>query len=236
MLFSNVRDITIPEGKVMQITDGSGNVLWRMREEPGLPSSYQEVVYVQAASDVGAYLDLGLTFDKAALIEIGLYNDTSQTSGQIFGAAENSGKLRCMITAPYSKNVATFYGSTESAFLERTYAMTSGKNEFEYSLKKGEMYAIRKDLGTVTSLSTQGEYTMTSNLLLFAQNYNGTPRYAGLRRVYYFKYYNKDGTLICDLVPCYRKSDGVIGMYDKARNRFLTNVVSGSFTKGSDAN
>ena len=75
---------------------------------------------------------------------------------------------------------------------------------------------------------------MTSNLLLLGQNYNGTPRYAGTRRVYYFKYYDKNDALICDLYPCYRKSDGVIGMYDKVRNLFLTNAGSGSFTKGAN--
>jgi len=77
---------------------------------------------------------------------------------------------------------------------------------------------------------------MTSDLLLLAQYYNGTPRFAGLRRVYYFKYYDKDNSLICDLVPCYRKADGVIGMYDVVRRTFLTNVGSGSFTKGADVN
>lgn len=199
---------------------------------PTFTDQYQEVQYIQAADGVGAYLDLGFTFDKAAYMEIGLYNNGS--SAQIFGAAENSGKIRCMITAPYENGVASFYGSTGSAYIGGTYTMTSGKNEFEFSLKKGEMRMVRKDLGTVGTNTTQGEYTMTSNLLLLAQYYNGTIRYGGLRRVYYFKYYDKDNTLICDLVPCYRKSDGVIGMYDKARDRFLTNVGTGSFTKGAD--
>jgi hypothetical protein len=112
--------------------------------------------------------------------------------------------------------------------------MTGGKNEFEFSLKKGELRVVRKDLGTVGTKTTQSEYTMTSNLLLLAQNYNGTPRYGGLRRVYYFRYYDKDNTLICNLVPCYRTADGVIGMYDVVRKKFLTNVGSGSFTKGAD--
>lgn len=37
-----------------------------------------------------------------------------------------------------------------------------------------------------------------------------------------------------DLIPCYRKSDGVIGMFDLITEAFLTNEGSGSFTKGAD--
>ena len=230
MDFSSIKEIVIPEGKVVKITDSSANILWQEPVSDSI-SNYQEVAYIQAASGVEAYLDLGFVFDKAALVEFGTYCASSQTTGYLFGAAENSGKIRCMSTmCVNNKAVAAFYSSTGSAYTEQTYAMKNGLNEFEYSLKKGEMRVIRKDLGTVATITTQGEYTMTSNLLLFAQNYNGSPRYGGLRRIYYFRYYDKDNTLICDLMPCYRKSDGVIGMYDKVRNKFLTNVGSGSFT------
>lgn len=231
MNFSNFREIMIPEGRVIKIIDSNANIIWQEQVKT-LPEEYQQVDWIQAANGVGAYLDLGFTFDKAALIKIGIYCDSLQTSGQIFGAAENNGKLRCMITAPFSSaSTASFYGSTGSTYNNKTYGMTSGKNEFEFSLKKGEMRIVRKDLGTIATETSQGEYTMTSNLLLFGQNYNGTVRYAGLRKVYYFKYYDANNNLICDLVPCYRKADQTIGMYDTVRNIFLTNAGSGYFTR-----
>lgn len=37
-----------------------------------------------------------------------------------------------------------------------------------------------------------------------------------------------------DLIPCYRISDGEIGMYDAVSKQFYTNQGSGSFTKGAD--
>jgi hypothetical protein len=89
---------------------------------------------------------------------------------------------------------------------------------------------------SVGSITTQGEYTMTNNLYLFSQNYNGAPRFSGVIRVSYFKYYDKNDELICNLVPCYRKSDSVIGMYDLVRGIFLTNAGAGTFTKGADVN
>ena len=232
MNFSNVNSITIPEWTVSKITC-DGVVLW---QSGTMPSTYQQVEWIEAASGVGAYLDLGIQFDKAAKMEIGVYTYAQNT--QTFGAAENSGKLRCMMTLPYQVSgtirTATFYGSTGSAYIERTMQLNNGYEEIEFSLKKGSIFAKSKITGYTASYTTQGEYTMTSNLLLLGQNYNGTPRYAGTRRVYYFKYYDKNDTLICDLIPCYRKSDGVIGMYDIVRKQFLTNKGSGSFTKGAD--
>lgn len=43
-------------------------------------------------------------------------------------------------------------------------------------------------------------------------------------------------TISLDLVPCYRKSDGEIGMYDLVSKTFLTNAGTGTFTKGADVN
>ena len=42
--------------------------------------------------------------------------------------------------------------------------------------------------------------------------------------------------VIRNYVPCYRKSDGVIGLYDTINREFKTNEGTGSFTKGSDIN
>lgn len=39
-----------------------------------------------------------------------------------------------------------------------------------------------------------------------------------------------------DLVPCYRKIDYIIGMYDIIGERFYINEGTGSFTKGQNVN
>ena len=45
-----------------------------------------------------------------------------------------------------------------------------------------------------------------------------------------------NGEVIRNYVPCYRKSDGVIGLYDTINKQFKINEGTGSFTKGSDVN
>ena len=233
MIFANVKEITIPEGTVKEIY--SGNILlWSASR---IPTEYQEVEYIRAASNQGAYLNLGFAFDTKATIYLNQYITSSSVS-YIFGAAENSGKLRCCFSNPYTNGAGcgTFYGSSGSYFIgiEAKYVLNS-VNEYILTVENKKLQTYNKTNDYLSTNDQQGAYTMTNNLYLFAQNYNGTMRYgSGTRQIHYFAYYDKNNDLICELIPCYRKSDGVIGMYDTARNIFLTNAGTGTFTKGAD--
>ena len=68
---------------------------------------------------------------------------------------------------------------------------------------------------------------------IFAVN-NGTPKLPtkGLG-IQYFSF-SENGELKRNFLACYRKSDGVIGMYDTVNNEFYTNAGTGTFTKGND--
>lgn len=230
MNFANTKSITIPEGSVKKITAG-GVVLWE-KITSRLPSEYQEVEYVQNPKGSGAYIDLGFSFVKSATIYINYIVEES-TGTQLFGAAENSGKLRCMITHTAD---AVFYGSNGRNYISASFSRETilGENDYRFQLKQGALQIEDLSTSEVKTMTTQAEYTMTNNLYLFAQNYNDTMRYAGTIKLKSFSYYNKDDVLICDLVPCYRKVDGVIGVYDLARKIFLTNAGTGIFIKGAD--
>lgn len=52
-------------------------------------------------------------------------------------------------------------------------------------------------------------------------------------RVYSIIVYNNNAVL-WNGIPCYRKSDNVIGFYDTVSKTFFANAGSGSFTKGAD--
>ena len=228
MDFANVKSVTIPEGNVKKITCGSV-VLW---ESGGLPSEYQRVEWISDVIDGVAYIDLGFAFDKGAVIKTNFIVHVS--SGHPFGSAENSGKYRCMISQN-GPGSYVIYGSNGSAYINTAMQNLGSEVDFVFTLKKGALSVEDLITGEKSStMATQAEYTMTNNLLLFAQNYNGTPRFAGTYSIKTFQYYDNDDNLICDLIPCYRKSDGVIGMYDVVRRIFRTNAGAGSFAKGAD--
>ena len=77
----------------------------------------------------------------------------------------------------------------------------------------------------------------TKSIYLFANNdINGyTWNENWCAKLYYMKFYNSD-TLVRDFVPCYRKSDSAIGLYDLVNNKFYANYWSWSFTKWADVN
>lgn len=81
----------------------------------------------------------------------------------------------------------------------------------------------------ILSWSTVASYTWTATIKL---NYWGTP---SRNRWYYVKIYD-GSTLVRDLVPCYRKDDSVIWMFDLVNKKFYTNSWSWTFTKWPDVN
>lgn len=86
-----------------------------------------------------------------------------------------------------------------------------------------------------TTIATPASASFTwVELNLFAMNRNGTAREFGWFKMYYCKLWDGE-TLVRDFVPCYRKSDSVIWMYDLVNNQFYTNSWSGAFTKGTDS-
>lgn len=68
-------------------------------------------------------------------------------------------------------------------------------------------------------------------IALFATNRGGM--LIGNQKIYNCKIYSND-VLVRDLMPCYRKSDNVIGMYDKINKVFYTNKGTGTFVKGTE--
>lgn len=245
--FASVTSLAIPEGNVVQIAAADGTVLWAAATG-NIPAAYQEVEWIRADKDVKAYINLGFTFDTAATIYIEQFLENAPqwlSSGEEtypFGAADSTGIYRCMLTSPGNAFGTFIYGSDGTKYLS-SYGkgIYQGKNRLKLIYKKGDFHWENLDTGEVSgknAASVNIEYTMTDNLYLLGQNYKGAARFNSTkgheRCVGRFSYYDKNNALICDLYPCYRKSDGVIGMYDKVRNLFLTSAGSGSFTKGPD--
>lgn len=69
-----------------------------------------------------------------------------------------------------------------------------------------------------------------TNLWLFRRR-NGND--GGASRIYNFEILNGENTKL-QLIPCYRKSDSEIGMYDTVSGTFYTNAGSSTFVKGDD--
>ena len=54
-------------------------------------------------------------------------------------------------------------------------------------------------------------------------------------KIYSVKF-SEQGNLLRDMIPCYRKTDNVAGMYDIVNDVFYTNQGTGVFAVGADIN
>lgn len=89
--------------------------------------------------------------------------------------------------------------------------------------------------GSSYNYSTTAWGTNPVGIMLFASHAGGAPwdTELGLGRLYYCRFYDNNN-LIRDFIPARRKSDNVVGLYDKLNNVFYTNSGSGSFVAGNN--
>ena len=89
--------------------------------------------------------------------------------------------------------------------------------------------------GNNTNLSyTSTALTTTYTYHIFTNNNGGNKTaQASSIKIYYCDIIN-NGTQFCELKPCRRDSDGVIGMYDLVSRTFKTNSGAGSFIAGPE--
>lgn len=76
-------------------------------------------------------------------------------------------------------------------------------------------------------------FTSTISAYVFWKRRNSSVESYSAMKLYYLKLWN-NWTLERDFVPCYRKSDNVIWLYDLANDQFYTNSWTWTFTKWPD--
>ena len=180
-----------------------------------LPSAYQEVEYIENTGR--QYINTGITPDNDTDVGV-TASDVTETSAQIFAAG---GTYR-IVKFSANRLIGATIGSTSIP------SSSSGADKFTAKIENKTFYFN----GTVIGSSTDTIST-SYTLELFRGNYGGSAQYYSKFKCY-GAYVKQNGELILYLVPCYRKSDNEIGMYDLINNVFYTNSGTETFTKGAD--
>lgn len=192
----------------------------------GLPSEYQEVEYIENSGT--QYINTGITPGKNYKFEIKFMDTTAENSFYATGArASSSGTI--------------YYGINGSSVTGNILVSSTTINSGAYRMKNYiyECSANFNEDKTGTAylkcLTTDDEFTGTQNAVL-PNNYTYKVMLFAVRsanivnsmRLYYFKQW-RNGDLMRDFVPCYRKADNVAGLYDKVTKTFYTNNGTGDF-------
>jgi hypothetical protein len=221
---------------------GGGDV-----DEP-LPEEYQEVEYIQ--TDGTAYIDTGYSFSGDAQFDF----ETLYAGNGIYllGATDNAHVKRFIISA--SNNLYDFYGTGTAGTAFADYNVIFNRDIRNEMIRvKGVMrpgwfccFEPGYRCGGATATNV-GSYAVENTIYFLAQRYGTTIRSgAGNqgRRFYIADWNGSKYVAARKMRSCYRKSDGVIGMYDLAHseagndpldnNFFINAASSGAFTKGAD--
>ena len=212
------------ETKIKVSKNLDGSFKYDVKEHYILPDDYTLVEYIESTAvqyvntDVLPNQNTGFDITYKSLDSIG--NDAY---GTILGSKTSTSNFELTTYTNDSDLLGTFrYGNGEY-----NAGLTT---ELMHVTLKNQKYTNNDNV----EISLNKEFQLSSELTIFGLNDGGTVTNKGKVQLYSLKLYDGND-LIRDFVPCYRKSDGTIGLYDLANARFYTNNGSGSFLKGEDA-
>lgn len=201
-----------------------------------LPLDYQEVEYIESTGT--QYIDTGMSISStdASFMSKLKFSVSSFTDGDqvILG---NTYQDNCMYWLPQ-------FGGTTLRMFSR--GNGSGNIVYGPNLITNTIYNINSYTSetlqklviehNVYSKTTNLTMMDSQNLYLFANNYKNTTVTAYSAIKLYKAQLYKSEQLVRDFIPCYRKSDNEIGLYDLVGKQFYVNQGTGAFLKGPNVN
>lgn len=195
-----------------------------------LPSEYQEVEYISGTGT--QYINTLYKPNQDTKTEISV--ETINLNGTFvpFGTRENA-RLDYVLGINFnSKNYIQY--NTNTAIYSEGSSSSLLNTKFIARLDKNIGRITYNDTNIDIVPTTTSDFSCNTNLYLGCLNNNGNTQYLSPSyKLYYCKIW-EDGTLIKYLIPCYRKSDDEIGLYDLVNNVFLINAGTGTFVKGNN--
>ncbi len=193
-----------------------------MQETGGLPGAYQTVEWIN-----GADCDIDLQYvPKVKPRAVSRFAITASGDRDVMGFASNTQPsfiIDCFVFNDVTKTAwYNRYYNTRAYSFVFNFGAYDEYHDFDFGQTVYVDGVIKKDT------MEDGDWNVnTQSFHVFAAR----TRHPGVK-LYTFKLYDGDN-LVRDLIPCYRKSDSVIGVYDKISKAFYTST-HGIFTKGQN--
>lgn len=188
---------------------------------PWFPKEYQQVEWIQSWSN--QYIDTWYYPTNNTKVEFKISNWTETWSHQIFWEDVNWSSWDwgfSIVTDAYH-----FNGPVSCSHWMNNWWV----HEWEFSQQWLYVDWVLKATPATTT------FTASQTMSIFCLHRNGSYIEYSNNKLYYFKIY-ENWVLQMDFVPCYRKSDWVIWLWDKVWKQFYPNQGSGTFGKGNDVN
>ena len=232
LVYENYRDIIATGNDIINITKAKANSLNYLKafgkcEQRRLPVGYQQVEYIESTGT--QYIDTGINTNTTTSryetkINPSLVSGTIGIFGTRNGSTANQSSMNVFIIDGAFR--LDWLNGAMGGFVRNI----SSNTEYTISITRGlaTINNVNYTFGDTTSID--GSYTFYIGSFnnvgsVYSKGFSG--------KIYYSKLYNNN-ILVFDGVPCYRKSDNEIGMYDLVSNTFFTNAGTGTFTAGAE--
>ena len=201
-----------------------------------LPKEYREVEYIESTQE--QYIDTGYSpnINTELICDFGSFSFVTSDGGGNYrgpyGCSDTSNNARAGISkAQGASRVYTSFGNK----VDITYITTgtsSWANRTLHSLSKNGVY--ENGINVLLPYSNLSFGETNKHIFVFARSSNDgmAERFVEMK-LYKFSIKEND-VLIKEFIPCYRKSDEEIGLYDTVSKTFYTNAGTGTFLKGAD--
>ena len=197
-----------------------------------LPSTYQRVQYIESSG--AQYIDTGILCNTGIKIVCRMgWVEAENNNAQLFGARSTSRDTRFFITS--YKGIDFAYGTDNSINITHVarqvydllYDTTAVDEEHVFKYGYNENYG---STSAKTSIDTD------LSMYIFGSNRSSYSSSSFLSKAIFesMTITDSDENLLFNGIPCYRKSDEEIGIYDTTTNTFFTNHGTGTFIKGAD--
>ena len=191
-----------------------------------IPEEYQKVKYIESTGT--QYIDTGTKLNENSSLIIS-FKPTSATSGAIFGSRTSATENNFSVLLSGEASNPTVVADFNNYQLNRLQTAATLNAMHVVEMNKTEI-RINADVHKITDFAV---FTTPANAYLFGGSGSMPWNTKASIQLYECKLYQEEA-LIRHFIPCYRKEDGVIGLYDLVENKFYQNNGTESFIKGQD--
>ena len=191
-----------------------------------LPEEYTQLDYIESTGT--QYLDLNETATIDCEMGIDCYLPTYYSGNKFVMGCRRGG---CNAIIGVQPKLFYQFGDMSSSTFTKSIELNQ---RYKIVVNNTGCYVDGELFYGYSGSSSVNESSNHIKLFASSDGNDHTEFYASTDTKMYSAYIKKNGVYTRNLIPCYRRLDNVIGMYDTVNNVFYTNAGTGDFIAGNE--